>query len=139
MQRLLGLANSAYVNKEYKEAVELFQQVIIKDPRVFQAWNTMGVIQEELGNTEKALQLYLVAAHITPKDGDLWKKLAQISKYERVAFSFRLGASRTHSNNSIIQSLPPIEIVDTTSKHCTASPKHMQRTKRTWTRSGTDP
>ncbi|KAG0332404.1 transcription factor TFIIIC subunit tfc4 [Podila horticola] len=80
VQRLLGLANSAYVNKEYKEAVELFQQVIIKDPRVFQAWNTMGVIQEELGNTEKALQLYLVAAHITPKDGDLWKKLAQISK-----------------------------------------------------------
>ncbi|KAF9306517.1 transcription factor TFIIIC subunit tfc4 [Mortierella antarctica] len=80
VQRLLGLANGAYVNKEYKEAVELFQQVIIKDPRVFQAWNTMGVIQEELGNTEKALQLYLVAAHITPKDGDLWKKLAQISK-----------------------------------------------------------
>ncbi|KAF9195189.1 transcription factor TFIIIC subunit tfc4 [Haplosporangium sp. Z 11] len=80
IQRLLGQANSAYVNKDYKEAVELFQQVIVTHPSVFQAWNIMGVIQEELGNTEKALQLYLVAAHLTPKDGALWKKLAVISK-----------------------------------------------------------
>jgi len=76
------MANNAYVNKEFNEAVELFQQVIVKDHRVFQAWNIMGVIQEELGNTEKALQLYLVGAHLTPKDGALWKKLAKISKYE---------------------------------------------------------
>ncbi|KAF9550321.1 transcription factor TFIIIC subunit tfc4, partial [Lunasporangiospora selenospora] len=80
VQRLLGLANNAYVNKNYSEAVELFQQVIVKDARVFQAWNIMGVIQEELGNMDKALQLYLVAAHLTPKDGVLWKKLAGISR-----------------------------------------------------------
>ncbi|KAF9913447.1 transcription factor TFIIIC subunit tfc4 [Lobosporangium transversale] len=80
VQKLLGMANTAYVNKNYKEAVDLFQQVIVTHPSVFQAWNIMGVIQEELGNTEKALQLYLVAAHLTPKDAALWKKLAVISK-----------------------------------------------------------
>ncbi|KAF8979041.1 transcription factor TFIIIC subunit tfc4 [Entomortierella lignicola] len=80
VQKLLGLANHAYVNRDYKEAVELYQQVIVNHANVFQAWNIMGVIQEELGNTEKALQLYLVAAHLTPKDGALWKKLAVISK-----------------------------------------------------------
>ncbi|KAF9100961.1 transcription factor TFIIIC subunit tfc4 [Mortierella sp. GBA35] len=80
VQKLLGLANNAYVNKDYDQAVDLFQQVIVTHPNVFQAWNIMGVIQEELGNTEKALQLYLVAAHLTPKDGALWKKLAVISK-----------------------------------------------------------
>lgn len=81
VQKLLGLANSAYVNRDYDQAVDYFQQVIVTHPNVFQAWNIMGVIQEELGNTEKALQLYLVAAHLTPKDGALWKKLAVISKY----------------------------------------------------------
>ncbi|KAF8941077.1 transcription factor TFIIIC subunit tfc4 [Dissophora ornata] len=80
VQNLLGMANHAYVNRDYKQAVDLFQQVIVTHPSVFQAWNIMGVIQEELGNTEKALQLYLVAAHLTPKDGALWKKLAIISK-----------------------------------------------------------
>ncbi|KAF9930234.1 transcription factor TFIIIC subunit tfc4 [Linnemannia zychae] len=80
VQKLLGLANNAYVNRDYDQAVDYFQQVIVTHPNVFQAWNIMGVIQEELGNTEKALQLYLVAAHLTPKDGALWKKLAVISK-----------------------------------------------------------
>ncbi|KAF9363267.1 transcription factor TFIIIC subunit tfc4 [Mortierella sp. NVP85] len=80
VQRLLGMANHAYVSRDYKQAVDLFQQVIVTHPNVFQAWNIMGVIQEELGNPEKALQLYLVAAHLTPKDGALWKKLAAISK-----------------------------------------------------------
>ncbi|KAF9403508.1 transcription factor TFIIIC subunit tfc4 [Mortierella sp. AD011] len=83
VQKLLGMANHAYVNRDYKEAVELYQQVIVNHPNVFQAWNIMGVIQEELGNIEKALQLYLVAAHLTPKDGALWKKLAAISKADK--------------------------------------------------------
>ncbi|KAG0362893.1 transcription factor TFIIIC subunit tfc4 [Gamsiella multidivaricata] len=83
IQKLLGMANHAYVSKDYKLAVDLFQQVIVTHPSVFQAWNIMGVIQEELGNTEKALQLYLVAAHLTPKDGALWKKLAVISKADK--------------------------------------------------------
>ncbi|KAG0215651.1 transcription factor TFIIIC subunit tfc4 [Mortierella sp. GBA30] len=80
VQNLLGAANNAYVIKDYKLAVDLFQQVIVKNPSVFQAWNNMGLIQEELGNIEKALQLFMVAAHLTPKDGALWKKLAVISK-----------------------------------------------------------
>ncbi|KAG0326992.1 transcription factor TFIIIC subunit tfc4 [Dissophora globulifera] len=80
VQKLLGMANNAYVNRDYRQAVDLFQQVIVTHPNVFEAWNVMGVIQEELGNTEKALQLYLVAAHLVPKDGALWKKLAVISK-----------------------------------------------------------
>lgn len=81
VQALLGQANYAYVSKDYKTAVDVFQQVIVKNPSVFQAWNSMGLIQEELGNIEKALQLFMVAAHLTPKDGALWKKLAVISKY----------------------------------------------------------
>jgi hypothetical protein len=33
-----------------------------------------------MGSPEKALQLYLVAAHLTPHDGALWKRLGLLSK-----------------------------------------------------------
>jgi hypothetical protein len=33
-----------------------------------------------MGCPEKALQLYLVAAHLTPHDGALWKRLGLLSK-----------------------------------------------------------
>ncbi|KAF9133295.1 transcription factor TFIIIC subunit tfc4 [Mortierella sp. 14UC] len=102
VQKLLGLANNAYVNRDYDQAVDYFQQVIVTHPNVFQAWNIMGVIQEELGNTEKALQLYLVAAHLTPKDGALWKKLAVISKecgYDQQALYCFTRAFRADKND----------------------------------------
>ncbi|KAH7058247.1 hypothetical protein BKA57DRAFT_448865 [Linnemannia elongata] len=102
VQKLLGLANNAYVNRDYDQAVDYFQQVIVTHPNVFQAWNIMGVIQEELGNTEKALQLYLVAAHLTPKDGSLWKKLAVISKdcgYDQQALYCFTRAFRADKND----------------------------------------
>ncbi|KAF9138688.1 transcription factor TFIIIC subunit tfc4 [Mortierella sp. GBA39] len=102
VQKLLGLANNAYVNRDYDQAVDYFQQVIVTHPNVFQAWNIMGVIQEELGNTEKALQLYLVAAHLTPKDGTLWKKLAVISKdcgYDQQALYCFTRAFRADKND----------------------------------------
>ncbi|KAG0376663.1 transcription factor TFIIIC subunit tfc4 [Mortierella sp. AD032] len=102
VHKLLGLANNAYVNRDYDQAVDYFQQVIVTHPNVFQAWNIMGVIQEELGNTEKALQLYLVAAHLTPKDGALWKKLAVISKecgYDQQALYCFTRAFRADKND----------------------------------------
>jgi hypothetical protein len=40
----------------------------------------LGTIQDEMGCPEKALQLYLVAAHLTPHDGALWKRLGLLSK-----------------------------------------------------------
>lgn len=68
-----------YVRQEYGEAVEIYQEVIRKNPNVHQAWVNLGLIQEELGNPAKALQLSLVAAHLRHKDGDAWKRLAKMS------------------------------------------------------------
>ncbi|RUS26867.1 hypothetical protein BC938DRAFT_484013 [Jimgerdemannia flammicorona] len=75
----LGEANLHYINREYGEAIEIYQEVIRKNPNVHQAWVNLGLIQEELGNPAKALQLSLVAAHLRPKDGEAWKRLARMS------------------------------------------------------------
>nr|CAG8454082.1 7994_t:CDS:10 [Entrophospora candida] len=69
-------ANLHYVNRDYPKAIEVLQEVIKIDPNIHSAWFTLGTIQDEIGCLEKALQLYLVAAHPTPHDGALWKRLA---------------------------------------------------------------
>ncbi|CAJ0908256.1 1974_t:CDS:2 [Entrophospora sp. SA101] len=69
-------ANLHYVNRDYPKAIEVLQEVIKIDPNIHSAWFTLGTIQDEIGCLEKALQLYLVAAHPTPHDCALWKRLA---------------------------------------------------------------
>ncbi|CAG8470622.1 4335_t:CDS:10, partial [Cetraspora pellucida] len=75
LKKLLGDANLHYVNKEYPEAIAILQEVVKMDPNIHIAWFTLGTIQDEMGCPDKALQLYLVAAHLTPKDASLWKRL----------------------------------------------------------------
>ncbi|CAG8660417.1 195_t:CDS:2, partial [Scutellospora calospora] len=80
LKKLLGDANLHYVNKEYPEATAILQEIVKIDPNIHIAWFTLGTIQDEMGCPDKALQLYLVAAHLTPKDGSLWKRLGLSSK-----------------------------------------------------------
>ncbi|KAG0231859.1 transcription factor TFIIIC subunit tfc4 [Actinomortierella wolfii] len=80
IQALLGEANKAYTERNYNRAIEFYQQVIMKNKSVYQAWNTMGEIQKEMGNHDKALSLFLVAAHLRPKDGEKWKQLGMMSR-----------------------------------------------------------
>ena len=77
---MVGEANLHYVNRDYPKAIEILQEVIKIDPNIHSAWFTLGTIQDEMGCPEKALQLYLVAAHLTPHDGALWKRLGSLSK-----------------------------------------------------------
>lgn len=40
----------------------------------------MGLIYEELGDQQKALEFFMIAAHLTPRDSPLWKRLALLSR-----------------------------------------------------------
>lgn len=74
-KNMLGQANSLYISRDYGNAIDKLQEVITKWPNVHQAWNTLGLVHEEMGNTSKSLQLRMVAAHMNQKDADLWKEL----------------------------------------------------------------
>ncbi|KAK4509384.1 uncharacterized protein ATC70_007735 [Mucor velutinosus] len=78
VKRVLGQANGLYIQKDYGSAVDLLQNIIKENPQAYPAWNTLGLVHEELGNTEKSLQFRMTAALLT-NDNDLWKELAQKS------------------------------------------------------------
>jgi general transcription factor 3C polypeptide 3 (transcription factor C subunit 4) len=79
VRHLLGVANVDYINKNFQSATEALKKVIQISPTVHQAWFTLGMIHDEMQEPNKAMHLYLVAAHLTPKDADLWRKLAVTS------------------------------------------------------------
>ncbi|ORX45140.1 TPR-like protein [Piromyces finnis] len=78
--KLLGKANVAYSNKQYQEAIQYLHSIIQSAPNANQAWFLLAIIHEELREELKAFQFYLVAAHITKKDGSLWKRLGLMAK-----------------------------------------------------------
>jgi hypothetical protein len=45
------------------------------------AFQTLGVIYEERGQNQKALDIFLVGAHLKPKDKDMWYRLSQSAMY----------------------------------------------------------
>lgn len=78
---LLGNANMAYTLGNYPEAVHLLNCIIKECPSASQPWLQLAMIHDELGDPVKALQVYLVAAHLIKKDADLWKRLGEMFKY----------------------------------------------------------
>lgn len=63
----------------YKEAVELLLEVIRLAPNLADTYHTLGMTYDALGDTRKALDFYMIAGHLPPKDVDLWRRLAAMS------------------------------------------------------------
>ncbi|KAJ2009270.1 transcription factor TFIIIC subunit tfc4, partial [Coemansia thaxteri] len=80
VQRLLGVANQNYVMQNLEDAFAVFSEVLRLDPTCGAAWKTMALIRGEQGKSSDALQLYTVAALMTPTDTDLWEQLYSMHK-----------------------------------------------------------
>ncbi|KAJ3039545.1 transcription factor TFIIIC subunit tfc4 [Rhizophlyctis rosea] len=80
LEEMLGQANVAYTMGEYPQAVSLLHEIIQQCPNSHQAWSTLAMVHDETGDPQKALQTYLMAAHISPKDAELWRRLGGMSK-----------------------------------------------------------
>jgi general transcription factor 3C polypeptide 3 (transcription factor C subunit 4) len=55
-------------------------EVVRQSPNLVDPYHTLGLIYEELGQVEKSLEFFMIAAHLTPKDTSLWKRLAFLSR-----------------------------------------------------------
>ncbi|KND00364.1 transcription factor TFIIIC subunit TFC4 [Spizellomyces punctatus DAOM BR117] len=77
---IVGHANIAYSQGDYTRAVKLLHEVIQAAPNAYQAWVTLAMVHDELGDAVKAMRTYMMAAHISPKDGDLWRRLGVMSR-----------------------------------------------------------
>jgi general transcription factor 3C polypeptide 3 (transcription factor C subunit 4) len=79
IQGLLGQANQLYVNGELDQAQAILQEIIRVDYNVFAAWQTLGEVHKDKGNIEKCLTAWMTAAHLRPKDTELWSAVASLS------------------------------------------------------------
>ena len=86
-QDLFAKAQEALARKDYSQAASLFDQVVKKDPKDFEAWTELGTArfnQEKLGDAEKAYRSALEQKpDFPPAQLNLGKALMAQKNYER--------------------------------------------------------
>ncbi|KAL3639844.1 hypothetical protein CASFOL_014812 [Castilleja foliolosa] len=75
VSRKLGDATLHYAHGRLEEAICLLNEVILLAPNLSDPYHTLGLIYTAMGDKKKALNFYMIAAHLTPKDSSLWKVL----------------------------------------------------------------
>ncbi|KAI8802941.1 hypothetical protein BJ742DRAFT_526487 [Cladochytrium replicatum] len=80
LAKALGDANMAYSRADYQEAIRLLHEVIRGAPTTYQAWLTLAMVHDELGEPRKSLECLFIAAHLKERDRDLWRRLAEIAR-----------------------------------------------------------
>lgn len=70
------------------QAVEILKEVVRIAPNVADSYHTLGLLYDAKGDRKRALNFYMIAAHLTPKDIVLWKRLASWSMYTILTLQF---------------------------------------------------
>ncbi|XP_030473262.2 uncharacterized protein LOC115690903 isoform X2 [Syzygium oleosum] len=73
--RMLGDATLHYARGNYDEAISISSQVVRLAPNLPDPYDTLGRIYDDLANDKKAVDFYMIAAHLNPKDSSMWKRL----------------------------------------------------------------
>lgn len=74
------MANAAIFESKYDQAIEILQAIIKDCPTAHEPYQTLAMVYEEKGDNNKSLMFLMVAAHLKPKDIELWKRVACLSK-----------------------------------------------------------
>ncbi|MCO5600950.1 hypothetical protein L7F22_055067 [Adiantum nelumboides] len=78
----LGEANLFYAMSEYDKALQLLEEIVRLAPNMPEPYHTLGLVYNSMGNRKKAINFYMLAAHLKPKDVSLWKRIAAWSLEE---------------------------------------------------------
>ena len=82
VEALLGEANTEYAYGNFDQAREKLLEVVRICPSCPDAYTTLGLIHDERQEAAKALDFLIIAAHLTPKDAEMWADLAQRSRVQ---------------------------------------------------------
>lgn len=63
-----------------EQAIPILESLVRTAPNVADSYQTLGLVYEALGDPRRALSLFMIAAHLTPKDTELWKRVALLSR-----------------------------------------------------------
>ncbi|KAA6383503.1 MAG: putative transcription factor IIIC-gamma subunit [Streblomastix strix] len=79
VSKMMGEAVGLFIEQKFSAAIAQFHDIIRAAPTLEEPYNILGIIYEELGNAEKALEFYLVAAHMSPENVGLWLQLSELA------------------------------------------------------------
>lgn len=71
-------ATSAFIDSDYKTAIELVTEAIQINPEIFAAHALLSEILLAQGEKDKALTALFTAAHTRPRDPSVWSKVARM-------------------------------------------------------------
>lgn len=74
---LLGNAELYFARGKCEDAIAMVLQVVKDHPMAHELYQTLGDFYEQLGEDDKALQYYHIAAYLCPNDGDSWRTVAE--------------------------------------------------------------
>lgn len=57
----------------------MLNEVIRLSPNLPDPYHTLGLIYNAIGDKKRAMDFYMLAAHLAPKDASLWKLLVDWS------------------------------------------------------------
>lgn len=66
LKEKIGKANILFVQKRYEEAINSLKDVLFVNPDIQEAYQTLGLIYEEIGNEEKAIECCSIANRLKP-------------------------------------------------------------------------
>ncbi|KAI9188663.1 transcription factor TFIIIC subunit tfc4 [Blastocladiella emersonii ATCC 22665] len=73
-------AQSYYIDQDFEAANAECQQAIMVEPRADAAYRTLGLIAEVHHDYRRALTMYMIMAHLIPRDYDMWRRLAVFAR-----------------------------------------------------------
>ena len=76
LSALLGEAHSYFMEGKHDTAIEALKEVVRQAPNVPDSYHTLGMIYQERGEIDKAVELFKMGAHLTRKDVSLWRHVA---------------------------------------------------------------
>ncbi|XP_015168450.1 general transcription factor 3C polypeptide 3 isoform X3 [Solanum tuberosum] len=75
LKRKLGDATLHYAHGRYEEAKLVLREVVRLSPNLPDPYHTLGLIYNAMGDKKRAMNFYMLAAHLSPKDASLWNLL----------------------------------------------------------------
>ncbi|XP_020588869.1 general transcription factor 3C polypeptide 3 [Phalaenopsis equestris] len=71
----IGDATLHYASGNYAEAIAILEAAVQLAPNLPDPYHLLGLIYDAMNDRKKALNFHMIAAHLSPKDVSLWKKL----------------------------------------------------------------